>query len=1114
MMTTLIDWYPGDRALDFVLIVVFGVALLSGGAWLVSWRLPRRPATRHLVLVSAMVCCLAMPGLASLFTVSGLTLIAIPLLPAEPIRRGWDNAPGRTVDARVLVGVSSFDPSPAGRPTPPDPPFARGGKGKAGTREGKGKAGPRIEEGQGVVVPGVASGSGDKSLAGPERQSVDLRLGWPSAFRAGATLALIAWCGGSVLLLLGLARSCWLVRQLCRSSSPLRDRAVRVLLDDVGRRLGVRKLPDVVVSRRAMTPFAVGFRRPIVVLPDRLLGAVRGDEMGDVLVHEVAHVRRGDHLVVLVQELTRALYWPVMTVHGLIRELNRAREELCDNHVLRLRDAVSYGETLLHLAELTMAARPLRATAGILHWKGELERRIAGLLDQRRNTMTGSSRWLACFVALLFIAGGTVASATRFVAPGREAGPSSQATPVATPPVAAPRSEAAAKKAAAEVKPSQNAKRAILIHTVGPDGRPMSGVEVLRSIWTRKPIKDRNNRRAVSDDRGQVRFELPEGMYIIRFWTRAKGHVPLFAHWEEEDDPERSLPEEFTFRLKPGTVIGGIVRNADGRPIQGVAVDVELKRGGERDGRTGPGWLTDGSDTPITDAEGRWTLDNVPPGDDVQVQLKFSHPDYVSDLNGTLQEEQGVGIAALRARTATITMRGGLTVTGTVTDPQGRPVAGAVVVRGDHPYWERGSQEVRTDDKGVYRLPPLPRGALTITAVAEGWMPAMKKIDVQPGMKPVDFRLEPGKELRLRIVDRAGKPIPGVSVSIGNWRGGESLYNNRHPNVLDTKIPNQADEGGLYRWTWAPGDPVRYRFWKEGYVHHDVDLTATGREQSVTLHQILRISGKVTDATTGRPVANVTAMPVIEFRPGQLIVERERKKVFPGGAYTIEGERTDVAYRVRVEAEGYRCAMSDAVRAGASSPTVDFRLEPAPLARGRVVDARGRPVAGARVFLATTSQRLSREWHDGDTRSSDQKAVTDQQGAFAFPAQFERYTIVAIHDDGYAEMRFEPDQQPGELGLRAWARVEGRLVREGQPVPSAVIFFDPIRLNGAGLPRIEDNLALKTDRSGRFVFTRVPPVKSYVKALLSVWGEWPIPSSRSVPLDLQPGQRVEVDLGG
>ena len=94
---------------------------------------------------------------------------------------------------------------------------------------------------------------------------------------------------------------------------------------------------------------------------------------------------------------------------------------------------------------------------------------------------------------------------------------------------------------------------------------------------------------------------------------------------------------------------------------------------------------------------------------------------------------------ALRAGTATITMKGGLSVTGTVTDPEGRPVAGAVVVRGEDPYREWGSQEVRTDARGVYRLPPLPRGPLTITVVAPGWMPVQKKIDLQPGLKPVDF---------------------------------------------------------------------------------------------------------------------------------------------------------------------------------------------------------------------------------------------------------------------------------------------------------------------------------------------------------------------------------------
>ena len=55
-------------------------------------------------------------------------------------------------------------------------------------------------------------------------------------------------------------------------------------------------------------------------------------------------------------------------------------------------------------------------------------------------------------------------------------------------------------------------------------------------------------------------------------------------------------------------------------------------------------------------------------------------------------------------------MRGGLVATGTVTDPSGKPVPGVVVVRGDHPYWEWGSQEVRSDEQGRYTFPPLRSG--------------------------------------------------------------------------------------------------------------------------------------------------------------------------------------------------------------------------------------------------------------------------------------------------------------------------------------------------------------------------------------------------------------------
>jgi hypothetical protein len=78
--------------------------------------------------------------------------------------------------------------------------------------------------------------------------------------------------------------------------------------------------------------------------------------------------------------------------------------------------------------------------------------------------------------------------------------------------------------------------------------------------------------------------------------------------------------------------------------------------------------------------------------------------------------------------------------------------------------------------------------------------------------------------------------VPGVGVGIVNWRGGKSLYNNKHSNVLNTKIPVAADKNGLYEWNWGPPDEVMYNFWAKGY--RDVQAapyTADGVEHEVKL---------------------------------------------------------------------------------------------------------------------------------------------------------------------------------------------------------------------------------------------------------------------------------------
>lgn len=418
---------------------------------------------------------------------------------------------------------------------------------------------------------------------------------------------------------------------------------------------------------------------------------------------------------------------------------------------------------------------------------------------------------------------------------------------------------AGSKPTAAETRESKTTTDAIRVRVVGPDGKPMEGVKVHSGIWTKEPFK--HNRDYVTNSQGQATVELPRTLEILRLWARADEYVPLFAHWEGHPWPGGEemlpIPEEFTFKLEKGTTIGGIVKNEDGQPISGVKVEAMYQRdrseGEPQDKQIINIWLAEGDDACTTDAQGRWTLNNVPKGNDINLAAKVTHPDYVSDQSWRRlpYEENAVtrdtavpsgeaSLTLLRKQGSTIVMHRGFFLTGTVLDPHGKPVAGAVVAWGKDPYGETSGvvyrHEVRTDAQGIYRFPALPPGVMRVTVMAEGCAPDMRMINIAPNSPKLDFQLKAGRMLRIRFVDGSGEPIPEVGVQIEGWRGGKSLYNIKHPIVLDTKIPNMADKNGIYQWTWAPDDEVLYNYGKEGYGEsRSQPFTANGTEHEIRL---------------------------------------------------------------------------------------------------------------------------------------------------------------------------------------------------------------------------------------------------------------------------------------
>ncbi len=295
-----------------------------------------------------------------------------------------------------------------------------------------------------------------------------------------------------------------------------------------------------------------------------------------------------------------------------------------------------------------------------------------------------------------------------------------------------------------------------------------------------------------------------------------------------------------------------------------------------------------------------------------------------------------------------------------------------------------------------------------------------------------------------------------------------------------------------------------------GFAGCKLEIGGGAPIRTIVLKSDHRITGRVTDAVTGKPIPVFTVIPIDVFRKDFLHAERQHARVGKDGRLEFLASRTDIPQRLRIEAEGYRSQDGPEFRVGDDAARKqDFRLQPSPPIAGTVLDAKGRPVPQAEVLLATPTQPASLE-----QESDNHRSFTDGAGRFAFPDPGEPWAVLASSDSGFALAEFPAGKHDaGALRLNPWASVRGQFRDGGQPVRDATMILKPIRLDGLARPRVEDSFQTVTGPDGRFEFPRVPALPSMVWVYLGPWKDPGFRSGPHVPLDLQPGQRVELDLG-
>jgi beta-lactamase regulating signal transducer with metallopeptidase domain len=336
-----------DTGLRLLLTNAALAALVASMALLVS-RLVRRPALAHAFWLLALVKLVTPP------------ILSLPLLPTWSSPTAVSSAPA----------AASRDAMPADVPETRDAPLVLRTSVPAAT-QGPIRPAPRVAAAE--SLPFALEPPAPVNPAGDRAAGVRAALGAVLAFGAISVLVLAA---------VRFARFRAVLEWAEPASEPLRARADALAAD-----LGLRRAPPVLIVPARIPPMLWPEPGgPRLLLPQALLAELTEAETDALLAHELAHVRRRDHWVRLVELAATSLFWWYPVTWCTRAALRRSEERCCDEWVLRVLpdSAEAYAQGLLKsLTFVSSSPLPLPALASGASPLYELELRLKEILMSR-----------------------------------------------------------------------------------------------------------------------------------------------------------------------------------------------------------------------------------------------------------------------------------------------------------------------------------------------------------------------------------------------------------------------------------------------------------------------------------------------------------------------------------------------------------------------------------------------------------------------------------------------------------------------------------------------------------------------------------------------------------
>ena len=588
------------------------------------------------------------------------------------------------------------------------------------------------------------------------------------------------------------------------------------------------------------------------------------------------------------------------------------------------------------------------------------------------------------------------------------------------------------------------------------------------------------------------------------------------------------IPEAYTLRLTRAVLIGGEVVDADGQPVAGAWVGFGAALNSVDEAH--PELHVDVGIGTQTDSRGRWTLNRIAPEVWRRVEGAAMHPEFLSSARVSIATDPEAE-KQLLAGTYVFRLGRAARLAGRVSDPEGQPVPQAAIQvspmlavstpRSGFGTGSIGVMRISTNEvDGSFLVTGCLPGSNTVRIEAEGFVPTNFVVELNYNSVPFNITIQPGKRVRLRVVNQGGLPIVGAEVEF---------------KATTAEVFGRAKtdaEGGL-EWNGAPDSKLTASIRAPGYAAvEDHPVSADNEQHVVTLAALpsgLTLWGSVRDAESGQPIRHFRIVPGrpqryfnvtnIQWSVASAPWTRSELGRFRQAIPETAGTQNGLVFKF--EAEGHAPFVTRIVKSDEGEVEFNIALRPANSVTVTVLQPDGQPAVGADVGLVYPGARL-RLIPGGiahDPASGSRPFTTDDHGQFSLPPDDMIGRVVAATTGGYRESTREQLMSDPTLRLEPWGRIEGTLLSGGRGAPKRMVQFRYGRKDGAVISSAvlntfsSDYFAYRTetDEEGHFVFPRVPSGKHTVAQFIA-----DRPNTRDAPMEdaeIRPGETTTVNIG-